>query len=259
MTHGPLRDRLVASPCCLPDAPLDELMPLYARLGFRCWEVFTSWAKAAFDVHGDPNDYLLLRFRHGFAYTSLHLPPIDDNLAQSLERALAGVELAAALGVEVVLYKATSRANYIRGAGPILDACAARGLVPVLQHHAGSPLTTLDDMAEVLDGVADTRLKTLLEVGHLHTAGIGWREGLAFLTAARGVYPGGIERVALVHIKDQRGPVSVPYGTGDIDLHALLATLNDAGYHGRIVVEMEVEDRENTPRYLADALQWLGA
>jgi len=60
-----------------------------------------------------------------------------------------------------------------------------------------------------------------------------------------------------VHIKDQIGRQSVPFGNGEIDLPGLFARLADDGYRGKFVVEMEVTDRENTPQYLADALRYL--
>lgn len=240
-------ERLSASPCCNPEMDLETVLQAYAGLGFRHFEVFTSWAASAFDIHADPDRYLELGRRYGLSFVSLHLPPITDDLETSLAEAVAGARFAVALGVGIVLFKATSRPNYIRGARPFLDAIDGLGITPVLQNHAGSPITTLDDFREVLDGIGDPRMKTLLEVGHFHSAGVSWRDGHALLG----------ETVALVHIKDQIGAVSVPFGTGEIDLPGLFDHLRGAGYRGDYVVEMEVQDRENTLPYLADALAYL--
>ena len=60
-----------------------------------------------------------------------------------------------------------------------------------------------------------------------------------------------------MHIKDQVGPQSVPYGTGEIDLPALFETLEARGYTGDYVVEMEVADRAHTVAYLRDALAYI--
>ena len=57
-----------------------------------------------------------------------------------------------------------------------------------------------------------------------------------------------------LHIKDQVASQSVPFGTGEIDLPGLFAHMDAAGYTGRYVVEMEVEDKENTLTYLEQAL-----
>ncbi len=237
----------VASPCCNPELRLDEALAAYARLGFRKFEVFTSWAKSAFDVDGDPAFYQAKGEEYGLRFTSLHLPPVTDDLDATVARAVHAARFARAIGAGVLLFKADSRANYIRGARPFLDAIEGLGVTPVLQNHYGTPITTLDDFREVLNGIADPRMKTLLEVGHFHSAGVSWRQGYDLLG----------ESIALVHIKDQVGRQSVPFGTGEIDLAGLLRHLRAAGYRGDFVVEMEVADRENTLRYLAEALEYV--
>ena len=223
---------------------VDEALAAFAKLGFCKYEVFTSWA-APFDVDADPQLYLDKGRRHGIAFTSLHLPPVDDDL--SIDRAVNAARFAKALGAHIVLFKATNRANYISAARPFLDAITGLGVTPVLQNHFGTAISSLDDFREVLDGIRDLRMKTLLEVGHFHSAGVGWREACDLLG----------DSIALVHIKDQVGPQSVPFGTGEIDLLGLFAHMRSAGYAGDYVVEMEVEDKENTLQYLADAVRYL--
>lgn len=240
-------DHLVASPCCNPDLGLDEALAAYAGIGFRKFEVFTSWAKSAFDIEGDPAFYRAKGEEHGLRFVSLHLPPVTDDLEASVARAIRGARFAGAIGAAIVLFKADSRANYVRGAGPFLEGIEGLGTTPVLQNHFGTPITTLDDFREVLEGIADPRMKTLLEVGHFHSAGVSWHEGYDLLG----------ESIALVHVKDQVGRQSVPFGTGEIDLPGLFRHLRAAGYRGDYVVEMEVKDRENTLRYLAEARQYL--
>lgn len=99
----------------------------------------------------------------------------------------------------------------------------------------------------MLDGIGDPRMKTLLEAGHFHSVGVSWREGYDLLR----------DTIALVHIKDQVGRQSVPFGTGEVDLPGLFRWMRSVGYTGDYVVEMEVADPENTLRYLADALAYL--
>jgi len=223
---------------------VDEALAAFAKLGFRKFEVFTSWA-APFDIDADPETYLAKGRERGIAFTSLHLPPVDDDL--SIDRAVQAAHFAKALGAKIVLFKAKSREEYVNAAGPFLDAVAGLGVTPVLQNHFGSAISSLDDFREVLDGIRDLRMKAVLEVGHFHSAGVGWREACDLLG----------DRIALVHIKDQVGPQSVPFGTGDIDLPGLFAHVRSVGYAGDCVVEMEVEDRENTLRYLAEAIRYL--
>ncbi len=90
-------------------------------------------------------------------------------------------------------------------------------------------------------------MKTCLEVGHFHSAGVIWRDGYDLLG----------DSIRLVHIKDQVGPQSVPFGKGEVDLIGLFAHMKSVGYGGDYVVEMEVTDAENTIQYLADAIDYL--
>lgn len=217
-------------------------------MGFRKFEVFTEWARSAFDIHAPVAEYLQLAARHNLEFASLHLPTISDDPA-SVDEARAAVRFAAALGVGIVLYKVRSQPMFARHAPAILDAAEAQGVTVVIQNHCGSALESLADVERVRDEIADPRLKILLEVGHFHSAGVPWAAAWDALG----------ERVALVHIKDQIGRRSVPFGTGEIDLPGLLQTLRAAGYAGDYVIEMEVEDQENTLAYLRDALHYVRA
>jgi len=240
-------DHLVASPCCNPEMALPEALAAYSRLGFGKFEAFTSWVQSAVDVEADPQRYLECAAGHGMRFTSTHLPPVDDDLDASLARAVRAAEFADALGAGIVLYKATSRENYARSAGDFLDRIDRLGVTPVLQNHAGTPISTLDDFREVIDAIADPRMKTLLEVGHFHSVGVCWREACKLLG----------ESIALVHVKDQVARQSVPFGSGEIDLPGLFEHVKSVGYEGDFVVEMEVQDRANTLRYLAEAVEYL--
>jgi sugar phosphate isomerase/epimerase len=240
-------EQLVVSPCSNPEMQLDEALGAYAGLGFTQFEVFTSWAKSAFDYHLDPATYLSKGRRYGMAFTSFHLPPIKPGQPETLQEAIAAARFADALGVEVVLYKAADRPTYIAAAPEFLDATEALRVTPVIQNHFGTAISTLDDVMEVREGIADPRMHTLLEVGQFHSAGVDWREAAEKLG----------ESISLVHIKDQVGRQSVPFGQGEVDLLGLFEYLDARGYTGRYVIEMEVSDKENTLQYLADARDYV--
>jgi sugar phosphate isomerase/epimerase len=241
-------DQIAVSPCSNPEMGLEEVMGAYAALGYRHFEAFTSWVQSAFDPGRDPQFYLGVARCHGMTFCSLHLPPVRAaRVDRTLVEAVAAARFAAAIGVEVVLYKAEDRPTYVRAAAAFLDAVEPLGITPVIQNHWGTALTTLQDVSEVLAGIGDPRMRTLLEVGHFHSAGVGWREALARLG----------DTVALVHVKDQVGAQSVPFGQGEIDLRGLFRAMDGRGYRGRYVVEMEVRDRENTLDYLAAAYAYM--
>jgi sugar phosphate isomerase/epimerase len=227
---------------------LDDVLAAYSKIGYRNFEVFTSWAKSAFDWRTDPAFYLAKGREYGLAFTSMHLPRIErDRLDETLRQAVAAARFAEAIGVEVILYKASDRPTYIKAAPAFLDSIANLRVTPAVQNHYGTPVSTLDDMKEVMEGIADRRMHALLEVGHFHSAGVPWRNGAEYLR----------DSIALVHIKDQIGRQSVPFGTGEIDLPGLFRHMDDRGYRGRYVVEMEVKDKENTLAYLKQALPYL--
>jgi sugar phosphate isomerase/epimerase len=223
-----------------------EFLQRCAAQGIRKVEAFTGWAGASVDFTGDAQAQREEAAAHGITYTSLHLPPVTDASGPSFERAVTAARFAAALGVKVVLYKADSRPTYIRAGKPFLDAIDGLGLTPVVQNHAGSPITTLADMLEVLNGVNDPRLRALLEVGYFHHVGQPWLEAAEALG----------DRIALVHVKDQIGTERVPFGTGEIDFRALFTWLRRAHYHGEIVIECEIarDDFDATFGHQAEAI-----
>ncbi|MBD3240735.1 MAG: TIM barrel protein [Chitinivibrionales bacterium] len=239
--------RLVASPCCNPKLSFDELMPAYVSMGFRKYEVFTTWVQSAFDIDTDPRVYLDKSREFGLTYASLHLPPVDDADEQTLHRAVQGARFAAALGAPIVLYKAVSREAYIRTAGAFLDAIDDLAVTAVLQNQYRTPISSLDDFREVLEGIGDSRMKTLLEVGHFHSAGVDWRQGYELLG----------DTIRLVHVKDKVGRQSVVFGTGEIDYPALFAHMRDVGYAGDFVMEIEAGDKDNTFDMMRESLAYL--
>lgn len=241
-------ENIVVSPCCNPELELEEAFTAYTKAGYRAFEVFTSWVRSAFDYTADPQQYLEVAARFGVRLASFHLPMIEaDDVRAGLAESIKAARFAAALGVKVVLFKASDRPTIIQAAGEFLDAIDDLTITPVLQNHYGTAISSLDDFREVIEGIDDSRMRSLLEVGHFHTAGVSWKQGCDLLG----------DSIALIHIKDQIGAQSVPFGAGEIDLPGLFAFMEGAGYQGDYVVEMEVKDRENTLQYLTDALTYL--
>jgi sugar phosphate isomerase/epimerase len=241
--------QLASSAGNTPTMPAEAVFPRTAALGLRKFEVYSLRAASRPNLDADPALYKALGDQHGLRFSSMHLPPINDDFDAALARAIHVTRFAAAIGAPVVLFKATSRAHYIKAAGPFLDAVTDLPVTPVLQNHVGSAISTLDDYRAVIEGIADRRMKGLLEVGHFHCVGTHWREAYELLK----------DMLTLVHVKDQVGRMSVPFGTGEIDIVGLFRHLTQIGYGGDVVIEMSVKDQANTFRYLAEALDYLNA
>ena len=236
---------LAASPCSNPELTLEDALIAYRHIGFHKFEAFDSWVASALDVTGDPTAYRNQAAGYEMTFSSMHLPPVGDDMNESIDRAVAACRFAEGIGAPVVLYKADTIENYIRAAGRFLDTIDDIAVTPVVQNHAGSAIATLADYRRVLDGIDDPRMQTVLEVGHFHSAGVRWQDGYDLLA----------ERIALVHIKDQIGARPVPFGTGEIDLPELFERLAADGYAGDIVVEMELE--ADVLKHYADGAAYL--
>ena len=235
------------SPCSNPEMGLEDVLAHYGQLGYTRFELFTGWVKSAVNTDTDPEAYLNIACKHGFEFSSIHLPPLSDDLESSIVRAEETCQLGVALGCRVAIVKASSKANYIHGGKELLERVETLPIIPVLTNHAGTAISTLGDYREVIDGIQDPRMKYLLEIGHFHSVGVSWREGYDLLAGC----------IELVHIKDQVGKQSVRFGTGEIDLTGLFSRLIEDDYRGDVVIEMEVADRENTLHYLKQALDYV--
>jgi inosose dehydratase len=125
------------------------------------------------------------------------------------------------------------------------DAVRARGLTATLHPHVGTMVESGADTDRVLGG---SHIGLCLDTGHLL---IGGGDPVALARA----HP---ERVAHVHLKDVRldwarrvqageatfteavaGGMFVPLGQGDVDIVAIVTTLEDAGYAGWYVLEQD--------------------
>ena len=139
-------ENIVVSPCCRPELELEEVFTAYAEAGYRAFEVFISWVRSAFDYTADPQQYLDVAARFGMRLASLHLPMISaDDVRAGLAESIKAARFAAALGVKVVLFKASNRPTIIQAAGEFLDAIDDLAITPVLQNHYGTAISSLDD------------------------------------------------------------------------------------------------------------------
>ena len=227
---------------------IEEALAAYSRIGFKKIEAYTCLLRSAVDFGRDPAEYVQLAGQYGMRFSSLHLPAVDNSYG-AIEGAIDAARFAQGLGSGVVVFRASSRPRYVEAARELLNGIEGMALVPAIQNQAGSPISGLDDMRVVLEAMADPRFKVVLDVGHFHSVGVHWQE-------ACNAFAG---QIALVRIRDQVGLQPVPFGTGEIDLPRLFAHLRRTDYTGDIVVEMEVEDMENTLQYLAAAAGYLRA
>jgi inosose dehydratase len=128
----------------------------------------------------------------------------------------------------------------------IADAAAERGVVACLHPHVGTMVETGEETERVLAG---SRVGLCVDTGHLM---VGGADPVALTSA----HP---ERVVHVHLKDVddrlaaqvrdgsrtfgdavRAGMFLPLGQGDVDIAAMVRTLEGAGYQGWYVLEQDV-------------------
>ena len=196
-----------------------------------------------------------LRAVGGFVPVVLHDPSYDP--ATEVARVLDGF-VAAGAGT-LVLAAATGRDGY--DARPVLDEtgwstllgnldrlaalAADRGVTATLHPHVGTMVEDADDVARVLAG---SGIGLCLDTGHLLIGGI---DPVALAKEHTG-------RIQHAHLKDvdagwaakvQSGEVGYteavrrgiyrPLGAGDVDVAAIVSTLEGAGYDGWYVLEQD--------------------
>ena len=196
-----------------------------------------------------------LRAVGGFVPVVLHDPGADP--LRDVERALAGLTAARA-GV-LVIAAASGAAGY--DARPVLDddgwalllgncdrvarAAARVGITATVHPHVGTMVETAGDVERVLAG---SEIGLCLDTGHLL---IGGSDPVALAAKHAG-------RVRHTHLKDVdatwagrvrsgevtysdavRGGMYRPLGQGDVDIAAIVGSLEAAGYDGWYVLEQD--------------------
>ena len=135
----------------------------------------------------------------------------------------------------------------IAGIKRLLELVAHLPVRLALEPHHGSNFSVRADFDRIFSEIDHPKVGITIDTGHFHKSEVDWR---SFVRAYG-------EKIWNLHVKDNRGPVSVPLGTGEIDLRGYLRELHALDYDGALALELEVEDPENLPRYVTDAHAYL--
>ena len=191
----------------------------------------------------------------GFVPVVLHeaghdpLPAVDRALDSFLAAGAGVLVLAAASGAEGYDARpeldATAWKLLLGNLDRLADHAAGRGVRACLHPHVGTMVETADDVGRVLDG---SSVPLCLDTGHLL---IGGSDPVALAADAT-------DRIVHSHLKDvdrswaervQSGGATYteavaagmyrPLGQGDVDITAIVTTLERAGYDGWYVMEQD--------------------
>jgi sugar phosphate isomerase/epimerase len=231
---------LTFSTTVCPKALLPEATDFAKKTGFRRIELFRTWTESS-PVHPDwsvpmVRDHLS---DAGLTLTGLNIRNVTGRKADTDERNLRyntrqvtwDIHLARALLLKSANTKGGARTDeamedLIEGVNGLLEQ--VEDVTLNLGNHNGNRLQSLDDFKAVLPNVNE-RAKVLVDTGHLLSAG---EDIIAF---AEGV----VDRIGLVHLRDQTGDTPVAFGEGDLPLKPLIDLLKGVDYHGELVIEME--------------------
>lgn len=260
-----LDGRIAAAPiswgvCEVPDWGFqldpDRVLTEMAGLGL----VATELGPEGF-LPADPREAAELLAAHGMRAVGGFVPVVlFDNAHDPLpdvERALR--HFTAAGATSLVLAAATGREGYddrpvldetewktlLSNLDRLRDAAAERGIEATLHPHVGTTVERPEEVDRVLDG---SSIGLTLDTGHLL---VGGADPVRLVRSAT-------ERIRHVHLKDVDAAVAArvrdggltyhegvrqglyrPLGAGDVDVAAIVTTLEQAGYDGWYVMEQD--------------------
>jgi sugar phosphate isomerase/epimerase len=135
----------------------------------------------------------------------------------------------------------------IAGIQALLPLIENRPVRLALEPHYGSQIQYFEDYEAIFNQIESQQVGITLDSGHLHSSGVDWKRLIQCFTG----------RIYNFHVKDHVGTLSVPLGTGEIDLCDYINALHAIDYEGALAVELEVADPENLPRYCTEAFLYL--
>lgn len=249
--------KLSCSTCCIPEYKLDDALALFASSGYEYFETFTTWTGGQLDVHKIDKAEVKQKLNHyGLKLSSLNIENFvaeDESALQNrLERQKRNIQWAIELGCGNINFKGGKRTEddmrcLIKGTQELAAYCADLPVELCLANHHGNRIEQIGDLDRIFSEIDHPKVGALIDIGHYHSAKVD----IPALIKKHA------ERIKLVHTKDQIGLQSVPFGEGEIDNPDLLKLVHDLGYGSFVVVEIEVADKENTPKYIKEARTYL--
>jgi len=126
------------------------------------------------------------------------------------------------------------KADLVERIGLLSWYAAEAGVMVGIEPHVGATLHRPDDVLWLVDQVDSPALTVHFDISHFNVQGIDMAESIALLA------PNSLH----THVKDERGLAPdheflIP-GEGEMDYARYLKLMQNAGYHGHIVVEISV-------------------
>lgn len=160
--------------------------------------------------------------------------------------------LAARLGCPLVVFSGGKRQEggleaSIAGIRALLPLIADLPVKMALEPHFRSQYQDAEDYEVIFSEIDHPQVGITVDTGHFHSAGVDTK---AFIRRHA-------SRIWNVHLKDHVGTQSVAIGKGEIDLKGIFRVLHEIGFEGALALEIEPEDTDNLPRFVAEACTYV--
>lgn len=252
---------LSCTTCALRNPPLDEISETFKhapKAGYSYWGLAgpITWTPGLIrwlDIGGLQRGAAEVGLK---GVTEVYASAISSDSMEaaenSVEDLMLNVEVAVKLNCPLVVFSGAKRhpdglENTLAGLRKLARLIADLPVKVALEPHIGSQFQSETDYEVIFSHITTQQIGITIDTGHFHEAGVDWK-------ALIRRYP---DRIYNVHVKDHVGSQSVPIGKGEIDMRGLIYELRAIGYDDTLAVELEVEDPENLPRYVADAHEYL--
>ncbi|MDA1190274.1 MAG: sugar phosphate isomerase/epimerase [Candidatus Poribacteria bacterium] len=247
---------LSCSSCCIPAYGFDDFLALVKESGYTHFETFVTWTGSKLDTTDEPLREAKRRITDsGLKLSSLNIEniPAEDVDAQDarFERQKRHIDAAIELGARTANFKGGKRADadldaLLKGVERLARHVEDLPIELAVGNHHGNRVERLEDFNRLFAEIDHPKVGMLVDIGHFHSA----EEPIPPIMDTHA------DRIKLLHTKDQIGTRSVAFGLGEIDNAGLL---RQARQLGSLVVEVEVEDKENSPTYIRAARPYLQA
>ena len=252
---------LSCTTCALRNPPLDEISETLEhapKAGYTYWGLAgpITWTPALIqwlDTEGLQRQAAEAGLK---GLTEVYASAISTDSVEAAESCvedlLLNAQAAVKLKCPLLVFSGGKRQNNgmkhtLAGLDKLVTEISDLPVKVALEPHVGSQFQNETDYDEIFAHITTEQIGITIDTGHFHVAGVDWK-------ALIRKYP---DRIYNVHVKDHVGSQSVPIGKGEVDMPGLIHELRALDYRGPLAVELEVEDPENLPRYVADAYQYL--
>lgn len=253
---------LSCTTCALRAPGKDELLETlkYAsEAGFKYWGLAgpVFWTRGVLQWV-DAEKITRLAAEAGLkGITEVYAPPIVNDSSQAAEEdvrnnLMHNFHLAERLHCPLVVFSGGKRQKggleaAIAGIKALLPLIKNMPVRMALEPHYHSQYQDTSDYDVIFAAIDHPQVGITVDTGHFHSAGMDIK---AFIRKYS-------DKVWNVHLKDHIGTESVAIGKGEIDLRGIFEVLHEIDYEGAIALELEVRDKENLPRYVAEAYTYL--